>query len=349
LHLTAIPPTRQCLAERVVAREPDMKLMERALAILEENGLRAFEIAREVLLQEEAIAGSVYDALRYFVEESWFDVQHPALSVLACKAVGGNPENVNQVAASIVLLAGAADIHDDIVDRSKAKGSRTTVLGRFGENVALLAGDALLFKGLILASNACNALPENQRGGILELIKRAFFQIGSAEAREVTLRGTYELRPEEYHDLIEAKAAVSEMSAHIGAVLGGADSEKIGILRHYGRTLGILMTIRDDFIDMFEPDELKNRAENECLPLPILYALQDTARKDRVIQILSRPTIGEQDIKEMLDLVMESKEVKALIEWMKLRIIQEEITLERLNEHGSSTFKLLLRATLEDL
>jgi geranylgeranyl pyrophosphate synthase len=329
-------------------RKTRKKLMKRVQMILEKRGRKAFEIAKNAILQEKAIIGPVYEALRYFMEESWYDVQHPALLSLACEAVGGDPDATIHVGAAMVLLAGAADIHDDIIDKSEIKESKPTVLGKFGEDIALLAGDALLFKGLIFLDEACAKLPSEKKRAILNLTKKAFFEIGGAEAKEVTLKGKRDLKPEEYRKVIEMKAAVAEVMARIGAIIGDGGSEEIDTLGHYGRTLGILMTIRDDFVDVFELDELKNRIKNECLPLPLLYALQNKKKKSDIVRILEKSEITEQEIEEILDLVMSTKEVQGLKEEM-MSLIKEEEKLFNHVAKNRAALKLMLTATLEDL
>ena len=63
--------------------------------------------------------------------------------------------------------------------------------------------------------------------------------------------------------MIKMKSVVSETTMKIGATLGNGTSEEIEVLGHYGKTLGILFTLRDEFIDTYELDELKNRYPKE--------------------------------------------------------------------------------------
>ena len=331
-----------------MGKKTSKKLMEQVQILLKKRGQRAFEIAKNAILQEKIIREPVYEALRYFMEESWYDVQHPALLSLACEAVGGNPDATIHIGAAMVLLTGAADIHDDIIDKSKTKGSKPTVFGKFGRDIALLAGDALLFKGLILLHEVCDKLPKKQGRAILDLTKQAFFEIGNAEAKEIGFKGKFDLDPREYRNIIEIKAAVAEASARIGAILGGGNPKEIDTLGHYGRTLGILMTIRDDFIDLFEPDELRNRVKNECLPLPILYAFQNTRKKSEIVRLLRKDKITEQETQEIIDLIIDVKEVQELKKEMQLLVKKEENLLSCI-KGTKATFKLLLRSTLEDL
>ena len=108
-------------------------------------------------------------------------------------------------------------------------------------------------------------------------------------------------------------------SARMGAVLGKGTKEEIESLGHYGKTLGLLMTLRDEFIDVFEVDELTNRFKNECLPLPLLYAFQDPCIKKEIVQLLERE-ITKVEMDRILDLVINSPEVRKLGKKMHLLV-----------------------------
>jgi geranylgeranyl diphosphate synthase type I len=323
------------------------KLMEKVKRLLKKRGTKAYEIAKEEILNEEIKYEPIRDALRYFMQELWHNFQHPALLSLTCESVGGDPEDTTSIGAALVLLTGAADIHDDIIDQSETKGSKPTVLGKFGRDIALLIGDALLLKGFTLLGKACKSLPKKEREMIMKLVREAFFEIGTAEAKETSFRGNWDLPPEEYLDIIKMKAAIADVTARIGAILGDGNLEEINLLGHYGRTLGILMTIRDDFIDLFEPDELRNRVQNECLPLPILYAFRNTRKKREIVQLF-KSELAEQETRVILNLVIDTKEVQELKEYMQLLIRKEEDSLSYM-KRNKNTLHLLLRSILEDL
>ncbi len=330
-------------------KKSDKKLMEQVKEILEKRGHKAFEIAKNVILNEKILGEMVYSALRYFMHESWYDVQHPALISLACEAVGGDPNATTNIGASMVLLAGACDIHDDIIDKSKVKNGKLTVFGKFGEDIAIIAGDTLFVNGLTFLSEACEKFPKKKRKIILNLVNQAFLEIGEAEAREAKLKGRYDVSPEEYYTVIKMKASVAEAMARIGAIIGGGKSKEINALGRYGRTLGILMTIRDEFIDLFEEEELRNRVKNECLPLPLLYAFQNKNTKNEIIPLLKiyrRKDIIKKVVKDIIktqEVVELKKKLQAMINKGKKELYfvnKPEIRLE---------MDLLLSSTIEDI
>lgn len=322
------------------------KLMKQTITILRDRGQEALELAKQSVLQEEIAFKPLQEALRYFMDD-WQDVLHPALLSLACEAVGGNPSSTIKIGAAIVLLAGGADIQDDIIDQSTSKGTKLTVFGKFGQDIALLAGDALLLKGTYLLHEACETLSKTKKKAVLELVKQAFFEISSAEAKEASFRGKTDLLVQDYLEIILHKVAASEASTMIGAILGNGTTEETGILSHYGRTYGTLLTIRDEIVDVFEKDEISNRAEKECLPLPIICAFQDESRKIRILKLL-KDRISEDKIEKILDLSMDCKETRELIGEMTRMVKQESLKLASLQK-GEETLKLLLESTIEDL
>jgi geranylgeranyl diphosphate synthase type I len=325
---------------------PKKKKMERAIVILQKRGRKALKVARNAILEEEVEYKPLKESLQYFMEY-WEDALHPALVSLACEAVGGNPNMTTRIGAAIVLLAGGADIHDDIIDQSGTKGSKQTVFGKFGKDLSLLAGDTLILKGTYLLHEACEQLQQSKRKAILGLVKRAFFEISSAEAKETSFRWKTEVSGQEYLKLIRHKVAASEASARIGAMLGNATEKETEILGHYGRIYGKLLTIRDEIVDTFEPDELEHRTKRECLPLPIILAFHDDSKKKAIIQLL-KGQITKNKIEKILDISIDCKETQKLIGDMK-HIVRQEIDVLLALRHCKNTLELLLESTTEDL
>ncbi len=325
---------------------PEEKLMERAISIMLQRGQKAVELARSEILQEKVTYTPLQEALKYFVED-WKDFLHPALLSLACETVGGDPEVTPQFGAAIVLLAGGADIHDDIIDKSLVKEPKQTVFGKFGEDIAILAGDALLLKGLYLLNDAGDQVDRIKKKEILGIVKEAFFESSSAEAMEASLRGKVEIGIDDYMCIIKQKVATAEVVTRIGSILGNGTKKETELLGHYGRTFGVLMTLRDEFIDIFEIDELMNRAQREVLPLPILLSLDDKKIKTEILKLFQKQ-ITEKDVEKILDLTMNSEKTRDLVKLMKKLVKEENFKLKTL-VNNKAELRLLLNSTLEDL
>jgi geranylgeranyl pyrophosphate synthase len=327
------------------------KLTQHAKIFLEKRGRNAFEFAKEAILSEKIDDKTLLRALEYLVRETWRDVSpfFPALLSISCEAVGGKPEKTTATGAALVIIASAADIHDDIIDQSVTKNSKLTIFGKFGKDVALLVGDALLFKGLMLLHEATNQVAKKRGEAILSLTKQAFFKIGNAEAKEIALKCKYDLQPQEYLNIIRMKAAIYEAHMQIGAIIGSGTSTEIEALGHYGKLLGTLATMRDEFIDLLEPSELRNRVKNECLPLPMFYAFENEKTEAKIIPLLSR-NVTENNACEIAETVMNTKEVQKLKKQMKMMVEKEIRKLVFVKDPTIvRELKLLLLATIEDL
>ena len=279
------------------------EMMEQVQKILEERGRKALEMARKTVLEEEIESKEVQEALKYFMTEYWHDVARPALLSLVCEAVGGDPDTTTPIAIPMMLISGAIDIHDDIIDQSKIKGSRPTVLGKFGKDIALLVGDALLFKGFTLLYEAVQkGIPADKVTAIVDIIKRTFFELGDAEALELQFRGRIDITQEEFLRVVRKKAADVEAHTRISAILGGGTKEEIEALGEYGRLLGILILLRDDLIDMIDLEEAVHRSKKEYLSLPILYALQNPKIKSILSPLLLKKAITKKEAKTILEI-----------------------------------------------
>jgi geranylgeranyl diphosphate synthase type I len=324
------------------------KLTLQVKALLWEKGQKALETARQSFQQEKIQSELLRSALEYFLS-NWEDVVHPALLALTCEAVGGKAESTTQVGVAFVLLAGGADVHDDLIDQSTFKYSKPTVMGKYGKNIAILVGDALLFKGLYELHTACDLLPQTQKQAILELTRQAFFEISSAEAREASLHGkTDSSVAKEYLDMIKTKAAVSEATTKIGAILGGGSPEQIEALGYFGRIFSILATIRDEFIDVYELGEIRNRSEKECLPLPVLFTLKNPKKREKVLKLQKKGKITEKELECLLSLVINSKETEELKKEMR-SITKYGIKWLRLVRRQKGIFSMMLKSMMEDL
>ncbi len=328
----------------------DQELMSAASRILAGRGRKALEAAEKELLGDNRRSEILSEALRYFAEVTLHGAlpSFPALLALSCEAVGGEAEKTVPIGAALTLLAGAADVHDDIIDRSTTKNSNLTVFGKYGESIALLAGDALMFKGVMLLNNACESLPSKQKNAVLNQTSLAFLEASKAEAMELKMRNTFKLPPREYLKIIRMKATVTESHAKIGAILGNGNKKNIKALGHFGRTFGTLSIIRDEFIDFFEYDELRNRLKNECPPLPILYALQEPKTKTKIMPLLQTPKLTRENVHKLSAMVSEASGVQKLKRKMDQLVADQIKNLAFIKDKKlRMTLEILLKASTE--
>lgn len=271
--------------------------------IFKQRGTKALEMARREILREKIECKEAREALNYFITQYWQDLARPSLMSLACEAVGGNTELTTSIAVPMILIGGAIDIHDDIIDQSKIKNAKPTVYGKYGKDIALLVGDALLFKGLTLLYQAEEkGIPPQLMPTILSVVKETFFELGDAEALELDFRGRTDVSPEEYLNVVRKKAADVEAYVRISAIVGGGSEAQIEALSNYGRLLGMVLILKDDLVDVTEPTEILHRIKKEYLPLPLLYALQNPKGSREIKSVLSKKPLKKKDAETILKL-----------------------------------------------
>ncbi len=278
------------------------------------NGQEAVDKAKAEILNSKYEGGSVSTALKYFAKSSLQSglPVFPALLTLSCKAIGKNSQKTVPVAASLALIAWAADIHDDIIDQSLAKYGKKTVYGKFGSSIALLAGDALLIQGSNLLHKECETLTQQQKATIIDLVSEALFEISKAEAKEVKLRNKPDLTPKEVFELIELKAVVPALHCKVGAILGQGTDQAVEALGNYGRIYGIVALMLEEFMDLMDYDELQNRIKHEYLPLPMLCASQNAELKGKINGLIENAGFNEANKDELVELIIKSKSTKEL-------------------------------------
>jgi len=320
------------------------EMMEQMQKLFEERGSEALNVARKLMLEEKIECKEIRDALQYFMIEYWNDLVRPTLLSLACESVGGDPKLTNSVAVPMILISGAMDIHDDIIDGSKVKRKCPTIFGKFGKNVALLVGDALMLKGLVLLNQPLKAIPINKHEAVLEAIEEMFFQLGDAEALELQFRGRLDVPSEEYLKVLEKKAADVEAHTRIGAILGDGTREETETLGRYGRLLGMLIILRDDFRDSLDPFEMQHRLENEHLPLPVLYAITGESRVV-IGSIIQKNTLTDKDARTVIEIAQKSGGVVQLRKLMKELARKASVSLETI-EGDKGVLKFLVSSML---
>jgi len=282
---------------------------------------------------------------------TWNDTTRPGLLALAYEAVGGKPKKVVPLQTAMLFIDAAMDIHDDVIDKSVKKGSKETLYGKFGEETALLIGNTFLVKGFNHLRTVTEKLPLNRKKMINNALKKFLFKVINAHIQESILKNDkWNVEPAEYIKVLEQKAADIEGHMQIGAISGGGSATEIKAVGIYGKCLGTLLTIRSEIIDIYEADELKDRIEHGCLPLPLLYVLKNRESCLRMQQILSNKEIDENKINKLLEIVYNTSEFAVLRQYMeKLKREALKSIARVLDKETRKNLTFFIDAVLEDL
>ncbi len=306
------------------------ELFEEARKLCESEGREGWKLAQETMLKERASNPQLQEAIEYVMLKYQPDYLRPALLSFCCKAVGGKPEPTIPTGAALTLLAWAIGIHDDIIDQSKTKNRRPTVLGKFGKDIALILSDVLLFKGFTLLRRTLEAeISVEAFVEILETIEKTWFEQSVGETVEIKSRGVLNITPEECLEKIRMRAAEMEACTRIGGILGDGSKRQIENLGAYGRLIGMMNILRNELVDVLELDVLKRRIRKESLPLPLVYSLQNPRIKSQLTLLIESKLTNKdlRNISRIADHSEGSEKVMTLIEgFAKKALMHSEIS-----------------------
>jgi geranylgeranyl pyrophosphate synthase len=245
------------------------------------------------------------------------------------------------------MLAAAFDLHDDIIDRSKTKQGKPTVLGKFGRETAILLGDAFLVRGFTLFSESVENRSKEERRRIMCILRESLFELGNAHSLELGLRGRMDITPEEYEPILSMKAASLEADARIGGIIGGGRDDDVESLAEYGKIVGILATLREEFVDILDFKELRQRMKREYLPIPIQYAFRNKTERESILDVLNSQPARKKDL---VRIILQSDGVLQLRKKMETLANEADHQLDRLKEsEAKHLLKRLLFAVMEEI
>jgi geranylgeranyl pyrophosphate synthase len=315
----------------------------------QERSKKCQEYVKASFLSEEIKHKKLRKALEYYFSY-WNDFTHPGLFSVAFEASGGKPENPVKPQAAMAMIAAAFDIHDDIIDASGRKHNHATVFGKFGLDISVLLGNAFLIKGLILLADSAAEYAGDRAREILATLKERLFEVGNAHALELEMKRRTDVLPSEYLRVLEMKAASIEADMHVASLFAGAAEKERAALKDYGRIVGFLATLREEFVDVFEAEELNRRVKSETLPVPLMLALQDAEMKKKIMREIKKGEIPRKEINQLAEVVFDMQPVTALKKKME-RLCERAIFLvqELRNRESKALLTNLANSMLEDL
>jgi geranylgeranyl diphosphate synthase, type II len=325
---------------------------ETILALMRElsvRGSKALEFSRNAILDEKIEYSTVREALNYYLT-TWSDFTHAGLFSFACEAVGGDVEEFVPTQAGLALMAAAFDIQDDILDNSKTKNGQPTVFGKYDLDLTILLADAFLVKGFSVFYDSIEKESRRISHDIMQILKNCLFEMGNAHAMEISYRGRTDLSENECMSLVRKKAASIEADIHIAAILGGGNKKQTDALAKYGRNIGTLTTLREEFIDIFEKEELEQKILIKRLPIPLIYAMHDVKIKGKLENIIQKDVLTKKDINLLLEMTFGSISVKKLKKDMEDLVDDSLCFLQTLDDSQvSEALKSIVSSMLEDL
>lgn len=202
----------------------------------------------------------IHEAMRYSLLAGGKRVR-PVLCLAACNLVGGADSAAMPAACAIEMIHTMSLIHDDLpcMDNDDLRRGKPTSHRMFGEDVAVLAGDALLsfaFEHMAAATPA-EVSPARVVRAIGELAKATGTGgLVAGQVVDIDSEGAEDVGLELLEFIhVHKTAALLEAAAVIGAIMGGGSDGEVEKLRKFARHIGLLFQVVDDILDVTKSSE----------------------------------------------------------------------------------------------
>ena len=211
----------------------------------------------------------IHQAMRYSLLAGGKRIR-PVLCLAACELVGGSVEAAMPTACAMEMIHTMSLIHDDLpsMDNDDFRRGKPTNHKVYGEEIAILAGDALL-------SYAFEHIARYTQGVDAERVLQVVADLGRAVGSEGLVAGqVVDLQSEgngqvgldtlEYiHE--HKTAALLEAAVVCGARIGGATETQLDALARYSRNIGLAFQVIDDILDVTQPTEVLGKTAGKDL------------------------------------------------------------------------------------
>jgi octaprenyl-diphosphate synthase len=229
----------------------------------------------------------------------------PMFVFLSAKLHGSVNESTYRAAALVELLHTATLVHDDVVDESLERRGFLSINALWKNKIAVLVGDYLLSKGLLLSTDAGDFKH-------LHILSEAVKQMSEGELLQIEKARKLNLKEDIYFEIIRSKTASLLSSAcAVGAWSSTNDENLTERMRLFGEKTGIAFQIKDDLFDYGNEDVGKptgNDLKEKKLTLPLIYTLNNISsfEKRKIIYIIKNENKNPEKIKYVLQKVVET-------------------------------------------
>src|SRR5467141_783355 len=303
--MASLPPSRSIPSGRLnrdAPRQPAARQFPAAMKLppfFEEDRLTVDVALERLLPAESAPPSSIHTAMRYSVFAGGKRIR-PILCLETARIFAGDITPALHPACAIEFIHTYSLIHDDLpaLDNDDLRRGKPTCHKKFGEAIAILAGDALL----TLAFETIGAPPvvAERRAAIVTEVAAAAGTINGmvgGQVADVEAEGK-SVDPQMLEYIHRSKtAALIRASITAGALCAGAGSDDVARLRRFGETIGWAFQVTDDILDVEESSAALGKTAGKDIAqqkatYPAVYGLE---RSHEIAKELADKGIAELD------------------------------------------------------
>ncbi len=238
----------------------------------------------------------IFEAMRYSIFAGGKRLR-PILLLCACEMFGGDTQEAIPFACAIEMIHTYSLIHDDLpaMDNDDYRRGKLTSHKKFGEALAILAGDGLLHHAMEVMTNACvkncsektvKAMQAVAHGaGVYGMLSGQVVDVLS-EGKEIDEKTMYFIHKNK-------TAAMLQGALKAGALLAGATEKQVEKMEQAGEKLGVAFQIADDVLDITSSLEelgkpVHSDEKNEKNTYVTIYGME---KSKQMIETLSQEAI----------------------------------------------------------
>lgn len=226
----------------------------------------------------------------------------PMFVFLTAKICGEMQESTYRASSLIELLHTATLVHDDVVDDANYRRGFFSVNALWKNKIAVLVGDYLLSRGLLLAV-------DNQEFRLLQIVSNAVREMSEGELLQIEKARKLDIDEQVYYDVIRMKtASLIASCCACGAASVKASEDTIADMRLFGELTGMAFQIKDDLFDYGTDDVGKPLGidiKEKKMTLPLIHALSKASwlEKRSIISIVKNNNNDPKKVAKVIEFV----------------------------------------------
>ncbi|EFK59428.1 polyprenyl synthetase family protein [Sphingobacterium spiritivorum] len=266
------------------------------------NELAAFEHKFKASMQSSV---PLLDRITHYIVKRKGKQMRPMFVFFSAGLCGSINESTFRGASLVELLHTASLVHDDVVDNANERRGFFSVNALWKNKVAVLVGDFLLSKGLLLSV-------DNNDFHLLKIVSEAVEQMSEGELLQIEKARKLDIEESVYFEVIRQKtASLIASCCACGAASTDVDEETVKKMHAFGEKVGIAFQIKDDLFDFGLDDvgkPLGNDIKEKKMTLPLIYALSQTdkSEKRRIINLVKNHNEDNKKVAEVIAFVRSS-------------------------------------------
>ncbi len=257
------------------------------------------------------------DRIMHYIIKRKGKQMRPMFVFLTAQLFGEVNDKSYRAASLIELLHTATLVHDDVVDEANLRRGFFSVNALWKNKIAVLVGDFLLSKGLLLSV-------ENEDYDLLKIVSSAVKDMSEGELLQIEKARKLDIEESVYFDIIRKKTAVLISSCcACGASSMNQNKEIIKKLYLFGEKVGIAFQIKDDLFDYTQSSFIGKPTgidiREQKMTLPLIYTLNNVDKKTKngIINTVKNDHKNVKKVSDLIELVKNTGGLKYASEIMK--------------------------------